>query len=342
MEPVTITRLRRRLRRIMPKSGPAAVVLAYHRVTRLKRDPQLLATTPERFEEQVSALGASFSWLSLDGLLLARAERRVPDRSVAITFDDGYADVLHEALPILERHSACGTVFVTAGPVMEPREFWWDELDTILFATAHLPARLDLTPERFHFDLTDKVAYRDSVADDSWNVLQPDMNPRQRLYRALCELLKPMPAEDRASTLRRLHDWAGTEPVLRPSHRPLTPDELRQLDMGGTIAIGAHTVTHQLLAARSTEVQREEVGASKRMLEGLIGHQLSTFAYPYGVPGEFTDESTVIVRRAGFTGACANEPGLVRAGTDPFRIPRLLVRNETGDDLVRRIEELFQ
>jgi peptidoglycan/xylan/chitin deacetylase (PgdA/CDA1 family) len=48
-------------------------------------------------------------------------------RSVMITFDDGYSDNLR-ALPVLERHDAKATFFVSPGHVLENRRFWWDAL----------------------------------------------------------------------------------------------------------------------------------------------------------------------------------------------------------------------
>lgn len=48
-------------------------------------------------------------------------------RYVWLTFDDGYANNL-AILPILERHNAKATIFVSAGHVRDGRSFWWDVL----------------------------------------------------------------------------------------------------------------------------------------------------------------------------------------------------------------------
>jgi peptidoglycan/xylan/chitin deacetylase (PgdA/CDA1 family) len=55
-------------------------------------------------------------------------EGRQADRSVAVTFDDGYADNLSEALPLAARQGIPLTVFIAAGPVLDGEGFWWDQL----------------------------------------------------------------------------------------------------------------------------------------------------------------------------------------------------------------------
>src|SRR5215203_1242979 len=107
---------------------PEALVLLYHRVTRLETDPQWLSVPPERFDEQVEMLVRNWHVLSLPRLLGTLHEGTLPKRSVVITFDDGYADNLFEAKPILERHGLPATVFVASGFVGRREEFFWDEL----------------------------------------------------------------------------------------------------------------------------------------------------------------------------------------------------------------------
>ena len=117
-------------RRRRPVTGDA-VVLMYHRVDDVERDPWRLAVPPERFAEQLEVLGGAFAPLPLRELVAGLAERRVPRRSVVVTFDDGYRDNLVNAKPLLEAHDVPATVFVTSGYVDSGRDFWWDELEDV-------------------------------------------------------------------------------------------------------------------------------------------------------------------------------------------------------------------
>ena len=101
----------------------------YHRVTTLQNDPHLLAVSSKNFAAHLEVIRHYGFPISLSGLVTCLKDGRIPNRAVVITFDDGYTDNLYEAKPELERYESPATVFVTAGQIGSPLEFWWDELD---------------------------------------------------------------------------------------------------------------------------------------------------------------------------------------------------------------------
>ena len=105
---------------------PRAVVLAYHRVAEAVDDPYGQAVRPETFARHLEILGRHHAIAPLGELVSDMPEGRYRDGTVAITFDDGYADTLFEALPIAAHLPV--TVFVTVEPVLEAGRFWWDEI----------------------------------------------------------------------------------------------------------------------------------------------------------------------------------------------------------------------
>src|SRR5262249_54220566 len=141
---IAIRELRQAARWLNYRFRSRALILMYHRVTELPNDPYLLAVTPEHFAEQMEVIRRYCIPMRLKELVEALRERKVPNRAVVVTFDDGYADNLHEAKPVLEHYEVPATVFVTAGQVGNRREFWWDDLDRVLLQPGTLPARLRL------------------------------------------------------------------------------------------------------------------------------------------------------------------------------------------------------
>ena len=85
-----------------------SVVLVYHRVVAGQRDPFEICVTPAQFTEHLTRVRTLAQVVRLDDLLAPSAEPRI-----AITLDDGYADTLTDALPVLERTDTPATVFVS-------------------------------------------------------------------------------------------------------------------------------------------------------------------------------------------------------------------------------------
>lgn len=99
------------------RAGPAPVpwIAMYHSVGDRTDDPYRITVTPERLDRQLRWLrGRGLTGVSLAALLAARA--RGEDRGlVGLTFDDGYADFVEHALPVLNRHGCGATLFVLPG-----------------------------------------------------------------------------------------------------------------------------------------------------------------------------------------------------------------------------------
>lgn len=99
-------------------------VLMYHAVFRLSHDPNKVCVSPERFESQMLYLERrglrGVSVAELLGSMEAGSARGL----VGLTFDDGYANFLQNAVPVLERFGFTATVFVVGG--MLGKENSWD------------------------------------------------------------------------------------------------------------------------------------------------------------------------------------------------------------------------
>ncbi|MFJ2603679.1 polysaccharide deacetylase family protein [Streptomyces sp. NPDC087425] len=96
-------------------SGPVPWVAMYHSVGDCFDDPYRITVTPERLNAQLRWLHRrGLRGVSLSELLTART-RGEGRRLVGLTFDDGYADFVDNALPLLERWGFGATLFVLPG-----------------------------------------------------------------------------------------------------------------------------------------------------------------------------------------------------------------------------------
>jgi peptidoglycan/xylan/chitin deacetylase (PgdA/CDA1 family) len=337
-----IRTVRRTARRFRERFREAPLILLYHRVTALSSDPQLLTVTPEHFEQHLDVLRRNAEPMALQDMVDAWRMNRLPRKAVAVTFDDGYADNFHLAKPILKRCGVPATVYVTSGYVDSNREFPPDELERLFLQPGALPQQLTLTVNgcTHRWDLGESAYYsEDSYRNNrAWHVLKTeDPTPRQHVYRALCQLLHTLPDAGRQSILDALTDWAGRGPSCRETHRALRTDELLNLEEQNLIEIGSHTRQHPVLSALPLADQQAEIEASKLRLETILGHPIRSFAYPYGTPSDYTAETVRLVRMAGYDHACSNFEGVLQRDTDPWQLPRFLVRDWDGEEFSRRL-----
>lgn len=334
-----IMRVRRGLRRVAKRFGRRALILMYHRVAVKDLDPWSLCVTPANFAEQLDVLRQHTLPMALGKLAQAHRAGRLPDRAAAITFDDGYANNLHQAKPLLRQYGLPGTVFVATAYVGKGREFWWDELDQVVLRPGRLPdtLRLTIAGGTRHWDLKAASDYTAAEYETDSDHAGRDERRSARLsfYYSLWEALLPLAEPEREKALDAIFVWADVTPVLRSTHRPLELRELPVLAAGGLIDIGAHTATHPLLPAQAAEVQRNEIRQSKSYLDSVLGHSITAFSYPFG---QYSREAIPLVRDAGFSCACAcNVPETVWWRSDPYELPRFEVQDWPGDEFERRL-----
>ena len=321
--------------------GRGALILLYHRVADAETDPWSLCVTPRHFAEQVEILGRHVRTVPLRQLGAALADGKRLEGSVVVTFDDGYADNLHNARPVLERHDVPATFFLTTGYLGGRREFWWDELERLLLQPGVLPERLQLSIDgaTHRWELGGAARYGAEAfqCHRGWRAWEDPPTPRHALYRSLWELLRRVAEDRRWQVLDDLRGWAGAERVARATHRPLSLDEVVAMARGELVEIGAHTVTHPSLSALPAASQRDEIQRSKARLEELLGRSVTSFAYPFGARSDYIGETPTIVRDSGYACACSNFTGVVRRSTDRFQLPRVQVKDWGGEEFARRL-----
>ena len=271
----------------MPHSR--TTILLYHRVAAVHPDPWGLCVTPEHFEQHLEVLGRH------------RCERldrvNTPwrhDPAIVVTFDDGYADNLLVAAPLLKRYGVPATFFITTGGIGSSQEFWWDQLEQIILQ----------------------------------GVRSPDVE--RRAHAGLYELLLPLEDHEQQRVLAGLRAEYFPGSGLRRSHRTLTHAELNELASERLFEIGAHTVTHPLLAAQPREMQQAELRGSKRWLEARLERPIASFSFPYGGTGHYSAETVAVVQEAGFKRACTTNPRRVRGSEPPWEWGRFQVPNVDG------------
>lgn len=294
------------LRGLLSLSSPGGArgrlsILIFHRVLAAP-DPlfpgEVDANTFDRICGWVAEL---FNVLPLDVAVERLRRGDLPARALAITFDDGYADNHDTALPILQRHGLTATFYIATG-FLDGGRMWNDSvIEAIRRCTQPI---LDMTPLGF---------------DGLGELPLSTAGERRAAIDALLARIKYRPVAERLQLVSLLERISGAE---MPEDLMMSSDQVRAMHNAG-MQIGAHTVSHPILAKLDSDVALQEIAQSRLRLESLIDAPVRMFAYPNGVPGkDFTAESVALVKKLGFDSAVTTGWGAARGDADPHQLPR--------------------
>jgi peptidoglycan/xylan/chitin deacetylase (PgdA/CDA1 family) len=294
------------------------LILMYHRVADAPEDAYGLAVTPERFQSQAE-------YLSQLGCVVPLPEIRQPTKSfqIAITFDDGYADNVETAAPVLSSLRLPATYFITSGR-LGGRHFWWDRLAAGLLEAHTSQSGVDV-----------EVGGR-----SLWLALNSPDACRTSL-RFLHRRLRALPPEELDVVVDELLKRLGASEPPRQA-MSMTEHQLRALSRMETVEIGAHTRTHLQLRDQAHSLQRDEIFGSIADIVAITGRAVTSFAYPFGSQSAVGDLAPRLTREAGCHLACSTDVGMVAQRTDAYRLPRVNVRNWPVVEFAARVEEVMR
>jgi peptidoglycan/xylan/chitin deacetylase (PgdA/CDA1 family) len=271
------------------------VILMLHRVRpwrpREFAPNRVLEITPEFLDVVLTELRREgFDVISLDA---------VPDRLrpgpagrpfAALTFDDGYRDNVEHAWPLLRRHNAPWTLFVTTDFVDGRGRLWWVELEEAI-------ARLDRVVLPRNGELLD-LPSRTTVE-------------KQAAFEVVYRHLRAGPEEQLRAVTAGLAAQAGVDPRRLAVELCLGWDEVQVLAREPDVSIGGHTLSHPILAKCHATTAMREITESRALLERRLGRPVRHLAYPFGDPTAVGVRESRLARQAGYVTATTSRPGHV-------------------------------
>lgn len=114
--------------------------------------------------------------------------------------------------------------------------------------------------------------------------------------------------------------------------------DLMELD-GGGFEIGCHTTTHPRLSTLNQQDQQKEIKGAKALMEERLGHEIASFAYPFGSRNDYNQTSVELVREAGFRQAASNMYGVNGPGADRWALKRIWIdRTDTLETFKAKVD----
>lgn len=277
-----------------PFTRGEGAILMFHRVQpRVERDfvpNQLLEITPEFLDAVLTRLTSlGFAIVSLDTALDGIGEAR--ERPFAVlTFDDGYRDTRDFALPILEKHRAPFTMYVTTGFAERTARLWWVELDEAIRRLPQIKIEIGGT----------KLVLPSATAAE-----------KSAVFAEIFRRLRGVSEDALLEVTGRLMASAGVEPVALAEELCLDWAGIEAMARNDLCTIGVHTLTHPRLAKLDEAAMRHELAESRRLIEARIGRPAAHLAYPIGNRAVAGEREYKAAADLGFASAVTTLPGMI-------------------------------
>jgi peptidoglycan/xylan/chitin deacetylase (PgdA/CDA1 family) len=276
-------------------------ILGYHKVSPVAH-PYFEPVHPAVFEEQMLFLKRCYRVMDLSEVVERSQRGDLPDRAVAITFDDGYFDNYKYAFPILKKYRLPATIFVATGVIETGKVLWHDRLfNAFRFATVERSRLSD--PE-----LPEVVMFPAEAREKSlWQARARTSalyGERQlRLVEEIEQKLRPnLPADQEDSSM-------------------LSWEQIREMH-GAGIRFGSHTVNHPILSRLPKDIMVTELRESKRVLSDQLDFPVCSFAYPNGQTSDYNDEVKWALRDCGYSLAVTSQCGFNGHFSDRYELKR--------------------
>ena len=288
-------------------------IVLYHRVP---QEPDELLYGEENahfFDTQIRYLSNHFNVLPLHEAVQRLQENTLPNRAACITFDDGYANNVEVALPILQKYGVVATFFIATG-FINGGMMWNDKvIELIRRAPGPLLNLADIGFGEYKIDT---------------------LAQRQKALFTLVEKFKYLPHEEKYTRLEQL---CHLIPVSLPQNFMMNAAQIQQLHQAG-MEIGGHTTNHPILTRIDHDKAYTEIESGKKLLEDIIQAPVRLFAYPNGKPErDYSTEHVAILKEIGFDAAVSTAWGAATKDTDIYQLPRFTPWGSSRNHFMRHM-----
>ena len=308
---------------LLNRTKNRAVILTYHKVSNFTGEEGFhckfdIGVSKNNFLKQMEFISRKMNPLPINDIVdCLDKNMRIPDKSVALTFDDGYQDNYINAYPVLKRYNIPATIFLTTGYIETQKIFWWEKIIGSVKKT-NVPC-IDLKVFK-QFKNKGPVFF---------DTLRLKSNREKDIaIDAIMKFFKSFDHEMINQLLEILQDKlkVGDKDIRCPEM--LTWAQVKEMSNNG-IEFGAHTVTHPDLSSLMVDKVENELKLSRKVIEEKTNKPVYGFAYPYGLKSNFNDKAREIIKSMGFRYACTAETGITTHDSDTYGLKRISMPNHS-------------
>ncbi len=273
-----------------------------------------LAISPEKLEEFIFLFKTKgYTFVSLDDLQAwLEKKKKIKQKFICLTFDDGYRDNLIYGLPILEKHAVPATLYVTNCFPNGTGILWWYLFEEHAKKTHQFILKSSIGSYEFHWKNEEEAHVQ---------------------FGRISESIKAIPTPEIESVLVEAFGKTSSEFKQLCNSLSLSWEEIITLSKHPLITIGAHTMQHVSVKQQSIDVVQNEMITSKKELEHYIGKEVKHFAYPFGGTFDVGEKDLEIAQKVGFKTSTLNQVGNIFESNHKsmHALARMPLGNSTDD-----------
>ncbi len=306
-------------RYLLKKNTKSCCIINFHGVRKHSSEVFNNRHIPvDEFEKIIKYLSSNYSIVPLSELFAIHKEKKkVNQKTIALTFDDGYLNNFEIAFPVLKKYNTPATFYII-GKGLTDNSFivWPDAIDLVKKfnkTDIEVDGHTFKSPTYYSENINSEVInYLKTTGKEAENLTLKFFNgPAKNSVKTQSELLKLVDKE----TLRKF----ANEPLLE---------------------FGSHTHTHFCLEYLEKQTLKEELLQSKKIIENITEKKVISLAFP---DGSYNMETLSVAKECGYTNLVAVDYKFDENNKNPNLLSRFTISNSTTfESNVLRLAKEFQ
>jgi peptidoglycan/xylan/chitin deacetylase (PgdA/CDA1 family) len=268
------------MHRVIPDTGRERICAN----SRIEITPEFLESLLVFFRKR------NYEIVSLDDMHARLFSNPVKRPFVCFTFDDGYSDILRNALPVFEKHQAPFAVYVVTSFADRRAPLWWYMLEDLLLES---PAEVEI-----------------SIKGSPCRVQTATIEEKEAAFNHIREILMNIPQHELSDEVEKIFSPLGITARQYENHL-MSWDQVSELASHPLATVGAHTVHHYNLKELPAHEALAEIRDSRDRLQDRLGTPVRHLAYPFGSQVECGRREFHMARECGFATAVTVREGAV-------------------------------
>tara|TARA_B100000519_G_C14260974_1_gene447946 strand:- start:1024 stop:2001 length:978 start_codon:yes stop_codon:yes gene_type:complete len=308
----SFTEYKKSLKNFNNRINDELTILLYHGVTSSKskgiENYSGKHILKDQFYKQMKYLKENCHVLSIEEYIYLRDNKdSLPQKSVIISFDDGFENNYSDAAPILNDLNLEAVFYISSGVIGTELMFWVDILEDCinLYADRQLKITLDTSVE---FDMNTNQQKIIALEKIKSFLKASDKVNRERIVNKIQELTQIVPSVSHAS-----------------NYTKLTWKQLKEMHSNELFIIGGHSLYHDILTNFEGEQLEREIRKSIEILELNLNSKIQHYSYPEGQKEHYNEESIKILKDCGIICSPSAIVGLNKMEQDLFNLRRVMV-----------------